>query len=154
MALLVSHYYSYSDMVRQIEKKHGVDIRDYAGKHRRSPDEDYPTIAWAKKHGYDHTVLEGNLESDSPEMKLRIQINEEYEKAPDGEAAETTYQDFWHYAISDIFYDVSNGCVRYFNPWDAKNEASEEWQKEILQMFITLLEENDIDEAIEVYIGW
>ncbi len=68
------------------------------------------------------------------------------------------YLDFWHYAIDHIFYDITNGCDRYFDPWESRayalEEDGKEWVVEILDMFIKLFEENGIESGIEVRIAW
>lgn len=72
------------------------------------------------------------------------------------------YQDFWHYALESIFYDVSNGCTQSFFPLDAlENVAdiddegnSQEWIREILGHFIDLFKENDMPDEVTVEIAW
>lgn len=149
-------FYDYHEMVAEIESRNNVDIRDYAGYLKKI--DDYPIVAWAKKHGLDYTVLDGELEIDSPEYNERIRINNLYSEAADGEALEPEYLDFWHYAIEDIFYDVTNGCYRHFDPWELKQDIEPTpkniWIIEILDMFISLLEEQGITEGIEVRIEW
>ncbi len=137
---VIIEHWDYHDIIDYIEQKYNIKTRDYAGRfdYKRHWAGDYPTTFWAKKHGYDHTVLNGNFPMDSEEMRLRIKINEEYRKAPDGEAAEPEYQDFWHLYRDQI---AGNGSYLWigFEPLDEEYNPNNkysypEWAKEILKL--------------------
>lgn len=165
-------YYSWNDLVDIVEEKSGKSIRDWAGKYKTPgpTHEDYatgnfPAGIWAKKYGYtdENTNLEDIYCAHNPTpegLALRIKINTEYRDAPDGECLEEEipYQDFWHYAIDNIFYEVSDGCIRYFNPYqvleNAKANNEEAWIIEVLEYFILVFKENNLEESIEVEISW
>ena len=161
----VTHY-DWNDLVEAVEERSGKQIRDWNGRDANSPiTEDYatgnfPCAKWCIEQGYDWTVL-NDPNVDEEGMKLRIKINTEY-RAVEKEK-ELPYQDFWHYALSNIFYDdISNGCVRWFNPADAltgvddvnEDGESQEWVREVLGHFIEVLKENKMKDEIEVWIGW
>ena len=166
--------YDYHELVKLVEAKSGRDVRDWADRWKNQPThEDYatgnfPQAKWAAKHGY---VCNENVWCASKptpeELALRIKINTEYRDAPDGECLEDKipYQDFWHYAIDDIFYDIDNGCIRTFSPSISLEEAKagkksgqldkEDWFViEVLEYFVQVFEENDLPEEIEVEISW
>jgi len=165
-------FYYWRDLVDAVEEKAGKSIRDWSGKFHNTPSklEDYPVSKWAIKHGYDYKVLDDPVDEDS--LKLRIKINDEYKSAPDGrcmEEKEVPYLDFWHYVLDHIFYEVHNGVIKTFCPSDdlnyvAENKYSEDddddeqkdlsWVKEILQLFIEVLKENNLPEEIRVKIDW
>lgn len=124
----IKEHYDYFEIVSEIEAKYKVSLSDYAGKHTK------------------------NLEN---------KITKEYMTAPDGQAAEPPYLNFWHYAMDNIFYHVHNGTSRYFDPWEAQHQAEGknkdgelDWVIEILGMFISLFEENKIENPIEVSFCW
>ena len=164
MQKITKEYYDYHELCREVETRFGVSLDDYDGlyKQRAQPGYKYPAVVWAEKHGYDASVLEGDIDHNSPEMEERKRINGLYYEAEDGYNAEPTVKRFWSYALEHIFYDVNNGCERYFDPWEAKENVEVDnfliddkgWVLEVLDLFIKLFEENDIDEGIEVYISW
>ena len=158
-----SEYYDYHELVGEVEDFTGKKVRDWAGKFTNCPSKqdyetgNFPEAKWAKEQGYDWTVLCGN-HSTPDQIELRKKIYAEFEASP----ANLPYQDFWHYAINNIFYDVTNGCSRWFCPkrslenvedTNSKGE-SQEWIREVLRAFIAVMERDEMEDEIEVYIGW
>lgn len=159
--------YDWFDLEKAVEEKSGKLTRDWAGRGKNQPtDEDYktgnyPTAKWAIEQGYDWTVLnDPSLLPDSEGMNLRIKINTEYRLVE--KERELPYQDFWHYALDNIFYEIHNGCICYFNPKDALTGVddldsegnSQEWVREILRCFIEVMKENKMKDEVEVWISW
>lgn len=159
-------HYDWDDLVKAVEKKSGKDIRDWAGRNKNAPTADdyktgnFPCAKWAVEQGYDWTVL--NDPVDPEEMKLRIKINTEWRESGLDEREKIPHQDFWHYAESNIFYDVGNGSLHYFNPGEALNDVddfddhdeSQEWVREILHKFIEVMQINKMKDEVEVWISW
>jgi hypothetical protein len=160
-------YYHYNELCKLVETISGRDIRDWAGKFKNRPTANdyaignFPEAIWAKSQGYKWEVLndypDGSRRPEE-EIKLRIKIIEEYKLH--NKEYELPYQDFWHYAMDRIFYDVSNGVHRFFNPGEHleyikdENLGKYEFVKEILPYFIQVFKENDLPEEIEVCISW
>lgn len=67
------------------------------------------------------------------------------------------YLDFWHFALTNYFGDISNGSIHYFCPSNFiqnKFYKKDLWVKEILEYFIKVFEENNLPKEIEVRIDW
>jgi hypothetical protein len=159
-------YYEWSDLEKAVENLSGRELRDWCGKYSNTPSEkdfetgNYPEAIWAKEQGYDWTVLNDNpdgSERTPQEIALRVKICEEYEKvAP----PKLPYQDFWHYCLDHVFYDVNNGCFRYFNPSQLLEDLGDKdlkhnnYVKEVLSCFVQVFKENNLPDEIEVYIWW
>lgn len=74
--------------------------------------------------------------------------DEAYAQAPDGEAKEIPYQDWWH-LICDI-YEFSNDCWRTINWQHVYESCVEDWQREITKLFIAEFGKRDI----KIEISW
>jgi len=160
-------YYEYTELCRLFKEVFGRDDRDWAGKYKDSPTpEDYltgnfPEATFAKSKGYNWEVLNNNSDGSircKEELDLRVKIHEEYELVQD--KYEKPYQDFWHYAMDHIFYNVSNGSFHTFNPRETleyigdENPGEYEFVKEVLQHFTNLFIQLGLPEEIEVCISW
>jgi len=167
-------FIDYYELEKAVEERSGRDVRDWAGAQAKPlSNEDYlsgnfPTAIWAKEKGYDWTVLndiqnpDGTTSRRSKEdLELRAKINNEYlDYLDDNPHLEVSYQDFWHYAIDNIFYDVTNGSVHYFNPSEhlaeiiGKDLDEDNFVKEILSHFIEVFRENSLPDEVMVMISW
>jgi hypothetical protein len=172
MSLIIKKIsYDWKSIVEEVEKLSGRKIRDWSGVVKKQSSYNYesgnfPDAIWAKSKGYDWTVLNDITLPDGKviprtgeDLKLRSKINLEFRETEEYEKAYRS-QDFWHYAIDNIFWDVSNGSTHYFNPSHHFNEIKDKdlgsynYVKEILPFFIEVLKNNGLDDEIEVYIWW
>lgn len=93
------------------------------------------------KEGMDFSkTREGSLWFDG----MRVAYNE----APDGQCKEIPFWCFWHFVL-DIT-NLSNGTITNLNFADMKEEALEDWQKEICDLFVAEFG----DEDMEVEFSW
>lgn len=158
-------YYDWSDIVAEVEKLAGKSIRDWSGKYANLPSEadyktgNFPAAIWAKSQGYDWQVLIDNPDGSNrtkEEIRLRIKINKKYDKVK----KTIPYQDFWHYCLEHVFFNVSNDSFHYFNPSEHLEEIKDEdlkennYVKEILPYFIQVFKESKIPDEIEVHVSW
>jgi hypothetical protein len=74
--------------------------------------------------------------------------NKAYENAPDGKAKEIPYLDWWHHFCD--CYDFTNDCSITINWKDVYEQCTEDWQREITQLFIDEFGKRDI----KVEISW
>ncbi len=73
---------------------------------------------------------------------------EAYRKAPDGKCKEIPYWDWWHHFCN--CYDFTNDCSITINWKDVYDQCTEDWQREITQLFIDEFGKRDI----KVEISW
>lgn len=73
---------------------------------------------------------------------------EAYAKAPDGEAKEIPYQDWWH-LFCDV-YEFRNDSWIVINWQDVYESCAEDWQREITKLFVDEFGKRDI----RIEISW
>lgn len=74
------------------------------------------------------------------------------------------YQDFWHYAIDNIFPGVENGSMWKFAPKEYLEHSVDflidengkylYWVEEVLKYFIEVFKENNLPDTITVLVEW
>jgi len=165
--------YEWRDIVKAVESISGRSVRDWAGRNKSQPtyrdylSGNFPAAIWAKSKGYNWEVLNDTYLPDGrtvprsdEDIELRCKINNEYNEYKKENSLEIPYQDFWLYANKNIFYDISNGCTRYFNPSEHLAEIEKKdlgkynFVKEILPFFIRVLKEEGLQDEILVSISW
>lgn len=133
----------YSELIDIIEKKHNINVRDYAGKFSKEQFEkrQFLHYKWMEENGYGdwkHVLNVPDSDAnpredwpkDSEEMKMRIEINNKYRDIEKTLYEEVPYLDYWH-GICD---DINRGGVNYLfiheddEPWDEDLELPEQWQ--------------------------
>jgi len=135
--------WDYREIVDYIQNKHGVDLRDYAGKFSGKNS----FGSWCDSKGYGQIDPDGKNRGES-----HIWCREFNQDVAEGKWIESPYLDFWHW-IMDVC-EIHNGC--YFHvPIDYwKNRTipeNKKWIAEILKMF-----EEFADEKGDVFcwISW
>ena len=163
----------YSELISLIEKKHNINTRDYAGKHSeegRKKAEAFKS-QWMKDNGYEGKeyvldVPKGNAPNDdwpkdSPEMKLRIEINSKYREVEREEGEKVPYLDFWHQHCDEI----NRGGVNYMylstEEWDIDETLPPEyqnWYAEICEMIKEEVKDSEAydseEECLTYYVDW
>jgi hypothetical protein len=151
--------------ITYIEHKYDIETRDYAATKNGIKD----SISFNCKHEaewkdkfapipkkYTTKPLKGyilnakGLEwSKTPEgQDFDRKCNEAYRNAPDGKCKEIPYWDWWHHFCD--CYDFTNDCSITINWKDVYEQCTEDWQREITQLFIDEFGKRDIG----VRISW
>ena len=142
------HIFLYNEMVDHINQKFGVYIDDFSGLHRVSRDTKAPDwfLEWTKNnHGIKDLDDLCNLQKND-NLKYR-NLYKEYDQIKN----EPPYQNFWHFILDDVFFgDLPNGSIHDINFVELIDDATEDWQRKILDMFI----EEFGHETIEVEFSW
>lgn len=149
-----------------IEAKHGITLRDYAAKKHGVKDSfthnfNHKTN-WENTHfpipeKYTTNPVSGRCVNekgmkwcDSPKgRKFFDDRRTAYRKAPDGECKEIERQDWWCDCICDN-YDIRNDSVHRINFGHILGNCTEDWQREITQLFVDEFGKKDI----VVEISW
>jgi hypothetical protein len=138
----------WDDVVRAVENKHNIVIRDYAGLFSKKNCDQNDKIfeEWLDNNGYDHKDPCLNIKSDgtdwehdSPEMKRRIEISSKYSKFFAENVKKPPYLDYWHLLCDGI----NRGGVTYlyfndlyFDDAEKLPEQYKNWVQEINAMII------------------
>jgi hypothetical protein len=157
----------YLEMVDFINKKYGIDTRDYADKKGREKEwtESTGINLYAAPQSYDgkHYAWIGGKE---PRVKVTKKVyDEEFQvyyancKAYSDwnkEQGELPYLDYWHWLTDKCFYEVRNGSSSWFPIVDIlENKDNPEWVLEITQLFHDEFKDDlDKDGGIEVMMEW
>lgn len=81
--------------------------------------------------------------------KISIDAIIAYNIAPDGKCMELKYMDFWGFVLDDVLYgECDNPSVHTFNWAEIKEEAKEQWQKDICDMYIAEFGDKDMEVEI------
>lgn len=138
-------YVDYHEMVEAVEKKYGIQIRDFAGKYKWQHEKRLEIMA---KYGQDWDVWGKIKPADM--VGLEKECHNEYviamsDKNPDN----PPYQDFWHFML-DYWPEFNKGKPEYLCWPEVKEYADHEWQKECAQLFINEFGE----EEYTVIVDW
>jgi len=95
------------------------------------------------------------------EKKYNFDMHDYAKKYSDKTAQDNPYLNYWHWLIGNCFYELSNGCERYWNILEilegdpGYEHDTPDWVKEITQMVYDEFKDDlDKDGGIEVYISW
>jgi len=133
----------YHEMIDYIEKKHDIDVRDYAGREKRMAEheaitgmnvyqtpQNYGGKYYAWIDGKHKTV---DKKTYKEQHKLHVENSNAFAEWNKGQG-ELPYLDFWHWMIEKHFYEVHNGSTTSMNPSIILSEDNPEWVQEIAQM--------------------
>ncbi|MBI1968775.1 hypothetical protein HYS49_02595 [Candidatus Woesearchaeota archaeon] len=139
----------YLEMIRFVEEKYGITVRDYAGRFAVFPKqvEQYNPTAPPELR------VDGNTRYDS-EAYQRFERWREENKLPTPDTI--PYLDYWHWLLNNHFFEVHNGEVVYWHVQEILDtEDAPVWVKEITQRIHDEFKEQ-LDEAggLEVLIEW
>lgn len=159
--------YQYAHFVDLIETKYDLNLRDYgASKHKVRSSSGWNVdheMKWEDKH---FPIPDEYLKPPFPKgyrvnqagidwfrtregKEFEEKRNKAYRAAPDGKCKEIPYWDFWHFMLDKYFHgDISNDCIRHVNWQEVREEAREEWQQEIADLFVK--EFGDKDYRVEI----
>jgi hypothetical protein len=154
----------YHEMINYIEKKHNIDVRDYAGRDNRRKEHQKITgisVYESPQHygGNYYAWIDGNHKKvDKKTHDEQWEIHKKNNKAFaewDKEQGVLPYLDFWHWMTDKHFYEVHNGQTTSLNPSIILKEDNPEWVQEIAQMIQDDFGElADKDGDIMVLIEW
>jgi hypothetical protein len=154
-------YYDFFEMRDLINEKYAIDQDDYAGCHSysKTKTDEYNLgyngtfykrgtifgeyIAYMEFKGYDLNTWkdsQGNCWLNSIELS-----SERSQAIKDGiwsMAPDVPYWNFWHFML-DYWIDFEKGVPLQLNWVDVKEEATEDWQREIADMYIMEFGEED-----------
>lgn len=151
----------YHELIEHIEKKHGINTRDYGGKYSIKTKEEKELLLkeWLKAEGYEgkEYVLnkpEGSnqdWEQGSYEMNLRIEINGK-RRGFDRELDDKyPYLDYWH----EICDNINRGGVSYL---DLSDESKPSWVCEINKMLRDELAGcpayDEVGQSLQFHVDW
>lgn len=111
--------------LEEFDTKHGVDHRDYAGqvsffqRTRERVSAEFGDDSW-------YTALPKDM---SEAQRAALASYQEQTAAP------PPYQDFWHHVL-DVYDNVGNDRAIYMNWARVRDAATEDWQRELGQMFV------------------
>ncbi len=143
----IKEVYEYCEMEKYINEKYNVYIDDFAGKFHLPGNKKAPDwfFEWTKKnHGIKTKKELGQLQIDN--NKLYKSLHDEYMN--NHQKNEPPYQNFWHF-MGDTF-EINNNSSLSINFSDLKELADEDWQKQIIDMFIAEVG----DKTINVEFNW
>jgi hypothetical protein len=130
--------YDYHACADYIEKKHGIQLRDYAVR----PGEKDHFAAWCDARGY------GKIDPDGKARGSSQRWFAEYNTDPNGVVKAPPHWDFWHWLV--FTRHVTNGDCITLSYRD--RERMVRWQIEILDLFLT--EFGGDDEQVRLLIEW
>lgn len=161
----------YFDVIDIVQKKHNVDIDDYAGMFSKETIEANKIIKknWLIENDYadwEHVLDVPNPENqredwprDSPEMTKRIEINEKYRAVEKVLEARVPYLNYWHRICDEVNRggdtDVYIGDV---DPDEKLPEKYQNWVNEIHKMIRDEVKDSpaydEEEEMVTFYIDW
>lgn len=135
-----------------IDKKYGIVARDYGSKDSPAPDWVKDCMKWG-------ITLERATQLRHLHRSAITDENEiyAYEDAWNAYVVwrdKTPYRDFWHYQL-DLFHNFSNDNYFWYPLVYALENAEEDWQKEIAQMWIDEFGQFANEEGeVYVWVSW
>ena len=128
--------YDYEEMKKHIEETFNVYIDDYAGKYHLPGNKKAPdwVLEWCiKYHGIKDMDDLCNIQKEDKTRysKLFNEYRDNHQKN------EPPYQNFWHFILDDVCGEINSGETKSLSfKYLKDNDAKEQWQKDILDMFI------------------
>ena len=152
-------HYDYNEVIEYIEKKHGINTRDYANSHNHFPtwlklmNEETPIYPISPNNIYKVKINDDLVKISKEEYDKRFKIiDDQYKRY--NKWRETNpkppYWDFWCWLVNNDFLGISNGCNATLNVKYWLDELDEDdWQREILQLIHDEYKKDEMDFWIE-----
>lgn len=135
--------YDWFDLEQAIQAKHNVNLDDYATKGTDIES----SISFNIKHRsqWEDLYYSHDPEKDrEPIGRVAFEkMNKAYELDPEGKAKEIPYWSWWHF-VTDKYDNISNGSAIHVNFIYLEETATEDWQREICQLFMDEVDEDSI----------